>query len=139
MKTTSFPEKVFPDLEVSRRRQIKYDWTAVYSTSSKKAAELIANILLNYIDKDSVITDATAGVGGNTSIFSNRFKKTHAVELDCARFTMLCHNMQLYGASNVIFYNADYLKLCWSLQQDVDETKLDEIFRCGVCNAHSGR
>jgi 16S rRNA G966 N2-methylase RsmD len=118
MKVAFLADKVFSPLCAEARRKVHYDWVSVYSASSHKAATLIANIMCNYIDADSVVTDATAGIGGNTLVFSNRFKQVHAVESHGNRFPMLCHNMNLAGTSNIRFYHADYLKLCWTLDQD---------------------
>tara|TARA_Y100000389_G_scaffold94654_1_gene91285 strand:- start:208 stop:834 length:627 start_codon:yes stop_codon:yes gene_type:complete len=118
MKTDTLAQKVFPDLSLDLRKQIKYDWTAVYSTSSKKAADLIANIISNYIPATSIITDATSGIGGNTAIFSTRFKHVNAIEIDNSRFSMMKHNMSLYSSKNITYHNTDYLKICWTLSQD---------------------
>ena len=93
MKTESLAERVFPDLSVEERKLIKYDWTAIYSTSSRKAADLISNIMSNYVSVDSVITDATSGIGGNTISLSKKFKKVHSIELDQTRFMYLCNNL----------------------------------------------
>ena len=118
MKTDSLADRVFPDLPVDTRKLIKYDWPSIYSTSSRKAADLISNIISNYISADSTITDATSGIGGNTISLSKKFKKVHSVELDQTRFIYLCHNLNLYKCDNVVYYNANYLNICWSLEQD---------------------
>jgi 16S rRNA G966 N2-methylase RsmD len=118
MKTDSLADRVFPDLSAELRKQVKYDWPSIYSTSSRKAADLISNILSNYVSTDSTITDATSGIGGNTISLSKKFKRVHSVELDQTRFMYLCHNLNLYGCNNVIYYNANYLNVCWSLEQD---------------------
>ena len=118
MKTESLAERVFPDLSVEERKLIKYDWTAIYSTSSRKAADLISNIMSNYVSVDSVITDATAGIGGNSISLSKKFKKIQSVELDQTRFMYLCNNLNLCNCKNVICYNANYLNICWGLEQD---------------------
>lgn len=118
MKTDSLPNKVFPHLSIPDRQKIRYDWCAVYSTSSYKAADLIGNIILNYISPDSTITDGTAGIGGNTAVFRKRFKNVNAVEIDDTRYDMLRHNMDICKTNNITFYHDNYLKVCRQLKQD---------------------
>ena len=51
---------------------IPSNYLNIYTTQSQ--AIQINNIILQYITKDSVITDATAGIGGNTVYFFKTFK-----------------------------------------------------------------
>lgn len=63
----------------------------------------------NLIDKMEklVITEMTAGVGGNVFNFAKYFKYVNAIEIDNIRHHYLTKNINLYGFSNVNCYNED--------------------------------
>ena len=75
----------------------------------------------------TVITDATACVGGNTVSFARHFKKVQAIELDESRFHQLTHNLRListfysgsYFLGEVTLHKGDCLNVCAQLKQDV--------------------
>ncbi len=46
--------------------------------------------------KDLTITDATAGVGGDTLCFAQRFNRVNAVELDSLHCNIVDHNLSVY-------------------------------------------
>jgi len=56
---------------------------------------------LDDINCDSVITDAMAGVGGNTIPFAQMFKHVNSIEICENRKKMLDRNISLYKLSNV--------------------------------------
>ena len=72
--------------------------------------------------KDITITDATAGIGGNTISFMSNYGKVNAVEINETRFNYLKNNVNLYFTRdnlNVEFFNQDYLEIYKKLEQDI--------------------
>jgi predicted RNA methylase len=63
---------------------------------------------LEGITKESVITDAMAGVGGNTIPFAQTFKHVNSVEICENRKKMLDRNISLYKLSNVTTSRKSY-------------------------------
>mmetsp|Transcript_21726 Transcript_21726/g.42698 ORF Transcript_21726/g.42698 Transcript_21726/m.42698 type:complete len:497 (+) Transcript_21726:1-1491(+) len=76
---------------------IQMDEVATFSVTSMTVAETISQALLSLdgISPNSVITDATACVGGNAISFLRYFALVNAVELDETRCRMLRHNLGL--------------------------------------------
>ncbi|GBG29147.1 Trimethylguanosine synthase [Hondaea fermentalgiana] len=76
---------------------IQMDEVATFSVTGMKIAETISQALrsLDGITEDSIITDATACVGGNAISFLRYFRVVNAIELDEARCGMLKHNLDL--------------------------------------------
>jgi len=84
-------------------------------------AELITGIITEYVKtpKTKVITDATAGYGGNTINFAGTFKSVNAVENDKETFDMLKNNVEVFKLKNVELINDDFVKVAGELKQDV--------------------
>ena len=60
--------------------------------------------------KELTITDATAGVGGDTLCFSQRFNTVNAVELDPLHCTIVAHNLSAYkNRAKVNLFCANYV------------------------------
>jgi len=57
--------------------------------------------------KYEVITEMTAGVGGNVLNFAKYFKYVNAIEIDPIRYNYLDKNIILYDFENVNCYNED--------------------------------
>lgn len=109
--------------------KIKTDEIGLYSITSLKSAKIISEIIKSYFiqnsTKDMIITDATAGLGGNVFSFSEFFKTVFAIEKDHSRCSMLEKNIELYqkeypeNYKNITVYNKDYLELMMTLEQDI--------------------
>lgn len=70
----------------------------------------------------TVITDMTAGVGGNVIAFSKQFQYVNAIEIEVQRYDQLKHNVKQYELENVNVYNGnslDYVINDNQLNQDV--------------------
>ena len=87
----------------------------VYTT--RKQAEQINKIILRYVDKNSIITDATSCIGGNSILFAKDFKKVICVERDFDIYNILRSNMKIH--SNFECYNVSYNYVKFILKQDV--------------------
>lgn len=66
--------------------------------------------------KDLVITEMTAGVGGNVLNFAKYFKYVNAIEIDQIRYNYLNKNIKLYEYNNVNCYNQNSVELL--IEQD---------------------
>ncbi len=68
---------------------------------------------LNNIDRANklVMTEMTAGVGGNVLNFSMYFSYVNAIEIDKTRYLYLNQNIKTYGITNVNTYWNDSIKL----------------------------
>jgi 16S rRNA G966 N2-methylase RsmD len=105
---------------------IQTDEEGLFSVSSKNVSKFICNIIKKYLRttdyKDITITDATAGIGGNTISFMSNYGKVNAVEINETRFNYLKNNVNLYFTRdnlNVEFFNQDYLEIYKKLEQDI--------------------
>jgi 16S rRNA G966 N2-methylase RsmD len=70
----------------------------------------------------SVITDMTAGVGGNVIAFSKAFQYVNAIEIDPFRYDQLKYNVKQYELLNINIYNGnslDYVIKDNMLNQDI--------------------
>ena len=104
MTSTSHSAKLrfFPELDDNKLIEyLKIDDVGEYSISTPDDAKKITKIIIQQLvdmgkDLDNIIiTDATAGVGGNTISFSKNFKQINAIEIDKDRFNYLIDNINL--------------------------------------------
>lgn len=114
LKKRIFIDRLFPNVsEMNLYHKLKINQESIMYITIPEDAEQITKIIVNHILKyfpDSFyasITDATAGVGGNTISFSQKFKCVNAIELDQERFNYLSNNINAYQISNVNLYNND--------------------------------
>lgn len=103
------------------KKQIQYDDEAAWSFTNQKIANDLCTRLLQIPDitRDTIITDATASVGGNTIPFAQHFAHVNAIELSNVRSAMLKHNIALFGLDNVTIYNDFAQNVLPSLSTDL--------------------
>lgn len=123
--------RLFPYIEDKEKAtRLKIDEESIHFISIREYAERISDIIKYYLNlmnidvKSSVITDATAGVGGNTISFGMHFKKVNAIELDEKRTEYLKNNIDIYNLNNIDVYNDDSIKIIPKLD-DHDVIYLD--------------
>jgi 16S rRNA G966 N2-methylase RsmD len=103
---------------------------SIYSTTPWKEGKIISGIIDkqlrsllgdSYNRKNTIITDATANIGGNTiSFYLKGFGKVNAVEIDKLTCDILKNNLDVYGLGNKgDVHCANYLDLYTKLRQDV--------------------
>ena len=119
--------KLFPYIkDKDRAIKLKIDKESIYYISIRKHAEQISTIIENYINKlgyeskDITITDATAGVGGNTISFGKTFKNVNAIEINHKRFEYLKNNLNIYNLKNIKVYEGDCIKI-------IDKIKYQDV------------
>jgi len=118
-------EKIFP--QIPQNDKLEYDQEGLWSITHPIEANKITNIIINFLKKkyndnlkpNIVITDTTAGLGGNTISFSNNFYKVNSIEICEKRFEMLKNNMEIYNFTNLKLYNNNFLDIIEQLKQDV--------------------
>jgi len=76
-------------------KHLRFDQISLYSITKQDIAKEMAIVLrsLPFIHQHSRIIDSTACIGGNTHALVKYFSNVYAIELDEARYRMLCHNM----------------------------------------------
>lgn len=116
----SYIYKYFPFISKTKYSQLKIDDVGMYSISTPKNAEIISKLIKkNFFAQNIIVTDAMAGVGGNTLSFASNFYYVNAIELDTRRFNYLVSNVDLYSKDNVLCLQGDYLELMHKVYQDV--------------------
>lgn len=124
---------IFPPLSNGDISQIKIDDESIKYITFYVSAQEITNIIMNNLDDfpcpnpsiepkwnslsmtdrmaELVITEMTAGVGGNILNFANYFRYVNGIEIDPTRCQYLQSNIELYGFPNVNYYCDDAVKL----------------------------
>ncbi len=110
--------RLFPYLgDKTKAEKLKIDKESIYYISLREHAEQISTIITNHLIKAGIdpltasITDATAGVGGNTVSFGTHFLSVNAIEIDSVRSSYLTNNVNVYGLRNVKVYNGDCIHI----------------------------
>jgi predicted RNA methylase len=128
VKGTNVPEKIrskrdylFSSVPADLRWALQVDEVSLYSITEARLAESMTATMLRFLPASSVVTDATAAVGGNTLSFARAFAHVNAVELSAQRASMLQHNVDLVGlGAKVTVRQGDFTQL-WQrpdLRQD---------------------
>ena len=78
---------------------IKMTDVGLYSVTRWRETRTIVYEMKKFMNKNTknlTITDATAGVGGDTLCFAQQFKKVNAIELDPLHCIIISHNLSMY-------------------------------------------
>lgn len=130
---TNLKRIMFPVIEENKISSLMIDEDSIsYITYSESAQEITNVIMNNLVEfpcpitinediwcdmtlynrmKHLVITDMTAGVGGNVLNFSRFFKYVNAIEINKTRCDYLKHNIDLYNFINVNCYCGDSINI----------------------------
>lgn len=129
--TISLKKLIFPPISDEKINQLMIDDESVKYITFNSSAQEITNIIMNSLMdfpapenyenwhdqplnmkmKQLVITEMTAGVGGNVINFAKYFKYINAIEIDPTRYSYLDKNIKLYGFDNVNCYNKDSINM----------------------------
>ena len=120
-------EILFPKNTRVNYELLQCDRVGKYSISRPDDATFITNLISYYcmrnniFDSQIIVTDATAGVGGNTLSFLSLFKHVNTVEYNTSRYNMLCNNIQAYGFQTTKYttINGSYTDIFKTLNQHV--------------------
>jgi 16S rRNA G966 N2-methylase RsmD len=102
---------------LSENLKVPENVLSVYTTRSQ--ALQINKIIKNYINPDCILTDATAGIGGNAVYFIKEFKSVNLVEKDPEMFNFLIENTQGTNSKIINKYNCSYYNIKFMLKQDI--------------------
>ena len=94
---------------------VPYEYKTIFSTENQ--ANQINNIILKFVNKNAIITDATSCIGGNSYFFAKSFKFINCIEINSSVFQTLCNNMRSFTNKNL--FNCSYNILKFILIQDV--------------------
>jgi len=119
--------RLFPYIhDKTRAEQLKIDEESVHYISLREIACKISSIITWHLKRlqistnNCTITDATAGVGGDTISFGTIFKEVNAIELNELRFEYLVNNINVYDLKNITTYNEDCINIIGQIShQDV--------------------
>lgn len=119
-------KKLFPSNgDISIWDKLEIDDETVSYISLPEDAENITKIIhshcknINLDTQDLVITDSTAGAGGNVLSFSKFFKNVNAIEIDTKRYHFLTNNLNVYKIENVNHYCDDCVNLIFNVYHDI--------------------
>lgn len=123
--TNDYLKKLFPFKKNVCYEDLRITKVGRYSISHRFDSNFLSKTIKNlykYIKlnpKNVVVTDATAGVGGNTLSFGLFFGKVNAIEIEDVQFNALRHNVEQFNLPNVEFFKGSCLDIVPQLQQDV--------------------
>ena len=100
----------------NNKKLLKITDKGKYSISKPCDAEWITNIICNFsiniLKKNpntQIITDGTAGIGGNVIDFSKHFLQVNAVEINKIHYEVLKNNVEAINLKNIKTYNDNFL------------------------------
>ena len=104
--------------------ELKFDTEGLYSLTKPLQADYISDLIKNtyisnYHNKDIIITDATAGVGGNSISFAEHFTKVNCIEINEYRFNCLKENLKKFNLYNTVLYHDNFINLFFKLESDI--------------------
>jgi hypothetical protein len=115
----------YPPLPNNKKLKLQMTNVGLYSISKPYATlEIIKYIKQSLSNmkqnpKTMTITDATAGLGGDTIAFAKIFKKVNSVEIQKNHHLAKKNNCDLYGFKNINHILDDYTKIYNKLNQDI--------------------
>lgn len=132
-KVLTLKKLIFPPISEDKLNQLMIDNDSIKFITFHSSAQEITNLIMNNLSdfpnptntttekwlakpldkkmKHLVITEMTAGVGGNVFNFAKYFKYVNAIEIDSLRYSYLNRNVKIYNYDNVNCYNDDSINL----------------------------
>lgn len=110
--------RLFPFLKDKEKADtLMIDPESIHYITIREYALKITEIIMKHIPKlnknnnEIMITDATAGVGGDTLTFAKYFNKVFSIEINKTRCEYLEHNAKLYNFTNITIFNDDCINI----------------------------
>lgn len=123
--TPMYVRTLFPFSKDIVYENLKLTEVGLYSISNRHDSGTLTRILnqcilsWNLKTNSIVITDGTAGIGGNSIAFGMMFKQVNAIEIDNIQYNALVNNMDVYNLKNVKCYFGNCLKIIPLLDQHI--------------------
>jgi len=113
--------KIFPNKKGVDKSKLMITNVGMYSVSKIKGSEKLIYLIKKYFNNSTnlTITDATSNVGSDSINLAMHFKQVNSIELDFNQFSVLKHNVEIYGLQNVNLINGNSLETISTLKQDV--------------------
>lgn len=118
---------IFPPTTADKIPRLMIDNESIKYITYHSSAEEITNVIKQNLIPDTnaanlIITEMTAGVGGNVLNFAKHFKLVNAIELNPVRYQFLNKNIEIYELSNIKTFNGDSVEILFQkniLKQDI--------------------
>lgn len=109
-----FFDKLFPKMNGVSLNNLKIDTESISYITTPHESKKITDIIVKHISnsknaKDSVLIDATGGVGGDTIMLATQFGSVISIEIETDRYNLLKHNVEEYKYNNITVINGDSL------------------------------
>lgn len=97
----------------------------IYSITTRKSGEKIIKEILSILkfcgknSKELIVTDGTAGVGGDSIYLASIFKKVNSIEIIKEHYEVCKNNFEVFGLNNINLMNTNYLDIYKDLKNDV--------------------
>jgi 16S rRNA G966 N2-methylase RsmD len=102
---------LFPKVDGINRSLLKINKVGLYSMTKPNDAKKMIDIITEYVEPiNSIMINATSGIGGEILNMYSKFKYIYAYELNKTQFDLLKHNLQIYDVKNVDLINDDFTK-----------------------------
>lgn len=103
---------IFPKINNVNVHNLLIDYDFISSVTLLRDTKKIANIISSHISKyklpkESIIVDATGGVGGDSIMFCLTFNHVVSIEIDPCRYKYLKNNLEQYKFDNTTILNDD--------------------------------
>lgn len=124
-KKNKIVSRLFPQLDGRDTGKLQIDDDSIHYISIREHANQITSIINEYLKKinleinDIIITDATAGVGGNTISFGMNFEHVIAIELSEYRCNCLKNNLSMYDLENIKIINGDCINILNEIKNNI--------------------
>lgn len=110
--------RLFPYLKnAERASKLLIDDESIHYISIREYAEKISDIIKLHLETieipifKAIITDASAGVGGDTISFAKSFGYIYAIEINKLRADYLANNIKIYECNNVTIVNDNSINI----------------------------
>ncbi len=118
--------KMLTGLPEAMIERVHFDYQASQCMSNYLISIKVTSVLaaLPDITRDSILTDAMCGIGGNTFAFMRYFRFVYAIDNDKSMLSMLANNVDALQSSltdvgEVEMHLDDFINIMYHLQQDV--------------------
>jgi hypothetical protein len=113
--------EMFPNASGVNKEELMINKIGLCCMTKPYAAQKMMDIVRKYIDPEkSTMINATCCIGGDLLNMCIYFKKTYGYEICDTQFSILKHNVKIYGYENLVeLFNEDYTKFINEQESDL--------------------